>query len=89
MAIILGLEFKKKWYPYQFIFTEYTFISIVSLIPYFMNVFVQVHELVRAQDSAFAIVDSRSKYHLSRAKIASKIVKYPQLEDYKKGTFLI
>jgi len=39
-------------------------------------------ELHRSQESAYNLRDSCRLHHLSRAKICSKIIKYPYLEDY-------
>lgn len=39
-------------------------------------------ELHRAQESAHNLRDGTRQHHLSRAKICSKIMKYPNLEDY-------
>ena len=39
-------------------------------------------ELHRSQESAYNIRDAGRQDHLHRAKICSKIVKYPHIEDY-------
>jgi len=39
-------------------------------------------ELHRAQESGHNLRDGARQHHLSRAKICSKIMKYPHLEDY-------
>jgi len=39
-------------------------------------------ELQRAQESAFGMRDLSRKDHLARAKICSKLIKYPNVEDY-------
>ncbi|EAU92746.2 hypothetical protein CC1G_01791 [Coprinopsis cinerea okayama7 len=39
-------------------------------------------ELQRAQESALAIRDLPRQDHLTRAKICSKLIKYPNIEDY-------
>ncbi|KAH6916933.1 proteasome activator pa28 [Coprinopsis sp. MPI-PUGE-AT-0042] len=39
-------------------------------------------EIQRAQESAFAIRDLSRQDHLARAKICSKLIKYPNIEDY-------
>lgn len=39
-------------------------------------------ELHRSQESAYNIRDASRQDHLHRAKICSKIVKYPHIEDY-------
>ncbi|TFY75996.1 hypothetical protein EWM64_g8013 [Hericium alpestre] len=39
-------------------------------------------ELQRSQDSCYNMRDSARQGHLNRAKICSKIIKYPHIEDY-------
>ncbi|KAH9950994.1 proteasome activator pa28 REG alpha/beta subunit [Amylocystis lapponica] len=39
-------------------------------------------ELHRSQESAYNLRDSARQDHLNRAKICSKIIKYPHIEDY-------
>ncbi|KZT62237.1 proteasome activator pa28, REG alpha/beta subunit [Calocera cornea HHB12733] len=39
-------------------------------------------ELHRAQDSGLNLLDGLKTYHLNRAKICSKLIKYPNLPDY-------
>ncbi|KAI6008370.1 proteasome activator pa28 REG alpha beta subunit [Pisolithus orientalis] len=39
-------------------------------------------ELLRSQESAYNIRDSVRQHHLARAKICSKLIKYPNVEDY-------
>eukprot|EP00164_Ancoracysta_twista_P001834 GFYU01002411.1.p1 GENE.GFYU01002411.1~~GFYU01002411.1.p1 ORF type:complete len:276 (+),score=76.99 GFYU01002411.1:83-910(+) len=41
-----------------------------------------VNELGRAEDSGFTVLDTMTKYNLTRAKIASKVIKYPRIADY-------
>ncbi|KAJ6504387.1 proteasome activator pa28 REG alpha/beta subunit [Mycena vulgaris] len=41
-----------------------------------------VAELLRSQDSAFNLRDAARNDYLARAKICSKLIKYPNLEDY-------
>ncbi|KAJ4484936.1 proteasome activator pa28 [Lentinula edodes] len=41
-----------------------------------------LNELHRAQDCAYNLRDSARQHHLARAKICSKLIKYPYLEDY-------
>ncbi|KAG5654713.1 hypothetical protein H0H81_007469 [Sphagnurus paluster] len=45
-------------------------------------------ELHRAQESAYNLRDSARQHYLSRAKICSKILKYPNLEDYTVSLFI-
>ncbi|KXN88733.1 Proteasome activator complex subunit 3 [Leucoagaricus sp. SymC.cos] len=40
-------------------------------------------ELHRAQESAYSIRDSTRQDYLTRAKLCSKLIKYPNVEDYK------
>eukprot|EP00299_Pterocystis_sp_00344_P010057 c4414_g1_i2.p1 GENE.c4414_g1_i2~~c4414_g1_i2.p1 ORF type:complete len:246 (+),score=44.92 c4414_g1_i2:262-999(+) len=42
-----------------------------------------VGELTRAEDNAYAILESITKYYLSRGKIISKVVKYPEIADFR------
>lgn len=44
-----------------------------------------VGELSRAEDSCFQLLDSIHKYYMSRAKLVSKVLKYPGLADYERG----
>jgi len=41
-----------------------------------------LNELHRSQESGYNMRDSIRQNHLNRAKICSKIIKYPHLEDY-------
>lgn len=41
-----------------------------------------VSELSRAEDSVFSIFESMSGYFVSRAKVGSKMLKYPEVQDY-------
>jgi len=40
-------------------------------------------ELNRAQESAYNIRDTTRQDHIARAKICSKLIKYPNIDDYK------
>jgi len=40
-------------------------------------------ELHRAQESAYNIRDAPRQDYIARAKICSKLIKYPNIEDYK------
>ncbi|KAG2045069.1 proteasome activator pa28 REG alpha beta subunit [Suillus americanus] len=42
-------------------------------------------ELLRSQESAYNIRDAARQHHLARAKICSKLIKYPHIEDYTLG----
>lgn len=41
-----------------------------------------LNELHRSQESAYSLRDASRLHHLSRAKICSKLIKYPNVEDY-------
>jgi len=41
-----------------------------------------VTELSRAEESAFAVLDGITKFFLTRAKVVTKLIKYPNVEDY-------
>jgi proteasome activator subunit 2 (PA28 beta) len=42
-------------------------------------------ELNRAEDTSFNMLESMTKYHMARAKLISKMTKYPQIEDYRQS----
>eukprot|EP01134_Creolimax_fragrantissima_P007585 CFRG7585T1 len=42
-----------------------------------------VNELSRAEDSGFTVLESITKYFVMRAKLASKVLKYPTIMDYR------
>jgi len=44
-----------------------------------------VSELSRAEESGFSLLDSITKYFVTRAKLTSKTVKFPQIADYKQS----
>ncbi|KAJ3297720.1 Proteasome activator complex subunit 3 [Borealophlyctis nickersoniae] len=44
-----------------------------------------IRELSAAEDSAFTVVDSISRYHISRAKLATRVLKYPGVLDYREA----
>lgn len=44
-----------------------------------------VAEITRCEDNAFNILDTVAKYYFSRAKLASKVLKYPGVEDYARA----
>lgn len=46
-------------------------------------------EIHRSQESAYNLRDAARQDYLTRAKICSKILKYPHLEDYAVCTFRI
>lgn len=41
-----------------------------------------LNELHRSQESGYNMRDGVRQHHLNRAKICSKIIKYPHMEDY-------
>ena len=41
-----------------------------------------LNELHRSQESAYNLRDSARQSHLNRAKLCSKLIKYPHVEDY-------
>lgn len=44
-----------------------------------------VSELSRAEDSGFNILESITKYYVTRGKLVSKIMKYPNIYDYRES----
>lgn len=40
-------------------------------------------ELHRSQESAYNIRDATRQDYIARAKLCSKLIKYPNIEDYK------
>jgi len=44
-----------------------------------------VSELGRAEDSGFSVLENMTKYFVTRAKLVSKIIKYPGVEDYRQS----
>lgn len=53
-----------------------------------LNKFLEVlSELCRSQESAYNIRDSTRQSHIARAKLCSKLIKYPNVEDYKVARF--
>ncbi|EPZ32152.1 hypothetical protein ROZALSC1DRAFT_28674 [Rozella allomycis CSF55] len=44
-----------------------------------------VNELSRAEESGFALLDTINKYFMTRGKVLSKVFKYPDNQDYKRG----
>jgi hypothetical protein len=48
-----------------------------------------LNELHRSQESGYNMRDGVRQNHLNRAKICSKIIKYPHLEDYAVRALLI
>jgi len=48
-----------------------------------------VNELSRAEDAGFAVLESMTKYFVTRAKLISKVLKYPAVEDYRKSVIEI
>lgn len=44
-----------------------------------------IHELNRVEEAAFTLRDNTSKFYLQRAKLLTKILKYPKVEDYRRA----
>jgi len=44
-----------------------------------------VSELGRAEDSGFAVLESMTKYFISRAKLVTRVLKYPNIKDYRQS----
>ncbi|KAL0206533.1 hypothetical protein P9112_001840 [Eukaryota sp. TZLM1-RC] len=44
-----------------------------------------IGELSRAEESGLGVFDHISRYHISRGKVLSKIIKYPGIQDYVKA----
>jgi len=44
-----------------------------------------LNELGRAEDASFASLDSMTKYFVTRAKLVSKCLKYPGVQDYQES----
>jgi len=42
-----------------------------------------VSELSRAEDSGFAVLESMTKYFVTRGKLVTKVLKHPNIEDYR------
>jgi hypothetical protein len=58
-------------------------VSINGLLQYLQFLAPEVlAELHRAQESAYNLRDAARQDYLARAKICSKIIKYPNIEDY-------
>jgi len=44
-----------------------------------------VNELSRSEEAGFAVLETMTKYYVTRAKLVSKILKYPDVEDYRRS----
>jgi len=44
-----------------------------------------IGEVSKVEENAFSSIDLLSKYHVTRGKMISKCLKYPQVEDYKES----
>jgi len=42
-----------------------------------------VNELGRSEEAGFAVLETMTKYYVTRAKLVSKVLKYPEIEDYR------
>ena len=63
--------------------------SIFSLIFFILLLVEVLTELHRAQESAYNLRDAARQDYLARAKICSKLIKYPNIEDYAVRTYLV
>lgn len=51
-----------------------------------------MNELGRAEDAAFSMLESINKYYLARARLATKALKHPRVQDFVQsiiGAFLL
>jgi len=48
-----------------------------------------IAELTRAEDHCYACLENVAKYHVARAKLISKILKYPLIDDYPQSVYEI
>jgi len=48
-----------------------------------------ISEISKAEENAFTAIDLLTKYHANRAKMISKYLKYPQVEDYAECVYEI
>ena len=70
-VIILALPFKRvSWLSWK---------SGHELIHEFVEA---LAEVLRCQQSAYTLRDGNRQHHLQRAKVCSKLIKYPNIEDY-------
>jgi len=44
-----------------------------------------VNELGRAEDSGFSVLESMTKYYVTRAKLVTKVLKHPNIQDYRQS----
>eukprot|EP00920_Eleutheroschizon_duboscqi_P026981 GHVT01066099.1.p1 GENE.GHVT01066099.1~~GHVT01066099.1.p1 ORF type:complete len:264 (+),score=31.58 GHVT01066099.1:179-970(+) len=44
-----------------------------------------IQELARVEDSAFNLYDAVVKYYMARAKLSTKVIKYPNVADYQEA----
>lgn len=44
-----------------------------------------IQELARVEDSAFNLFDAIVKYYMARAKLSTKVIKYPNVLDYQEA----
>eukprot|EP00922_Rhytidocystis_sp_ex-Travisia-forbesii_P020190 GHVS01029761.1.p1 GENE.GHVS01029761.1~~GHVS01029761.1.p1 ORF type:complete len:263 (+),score=37.05 GHVS01029761.1:96-884(+) len=44
-----------------------------------------ISELARVEDTAFSLYDSICKYYMARAKLLTKVLKYPRVQDYQEA----
>jgi len=41
--------------------------------------------LTRSEDACFNLLESVTKYFITRGKLVSKVIKYPQIQDYQQS----
>jgi len=44
-----------------------------------------ISELTRSEDACFNLLESVTKYFITRGKLVSKVIKYPQIQDYQQS----
>jgi len=44
-----------------------------------------IHDIGKAEENTFSSIDLLTKYHVTRGKMLSKCLKYPQVQDYKES----
>lgn len=78
------------YFPKVYKFKKVETFNFPSPLNSFDDVTTEVlNELHRSQESGYNMRDSIRQNHLNRAKICSKIIKYPHLEDYAVRIFLL
>eukprot|EP01087_Luapelamoeba_hula_P010403 TRINITY_DN2755_c0_g1_i5.p1 TRINITY_DN2755_c0_g1~~TRINITY_DN2755_c0_g1_i5.p1 ORF type:complete len:132 (+),score=10.84 TRINITY_DN2755_c0_g1_i5:187-582(+) len=44
-----------------------------------------ISELTRSEDAGYNLLESMTKYYVTRAKLVTKVLKYPSIEDYRQS----